>query len=358
MKRLLGSLLLCVAAMAQVEVQLSKQSVYVKEPLLLHLRATFEDARRIVWLRAKVVGEGLESHFLRKAIKDGSYDFYYLLFFLTPGNHTITIDMRAKKAAIEDIEQDILGTGYEQTSPIEGEVVPIAHKSLSLQVLPVQKVDLYGDFHLSMQLSSKRIEAFRPLYITLRLQGTGYPPKIDNPLHIPGVKLLADKPQKKVRYTERGATIDYTFRYAIVADHNFTVPAMKLTEFDFHSYKTLVTKPVRIVVTPVKSANLVDKTTSPEPIEPVWERFKVLLAALAIFVAGALSGYLLALFWRDPLRERIQKARTHKELLAFLIARFPHCFEDIKERLERGENLTKIKRELRKRLGGCNDTKA
>ena len=359
MKRILGSLLLLyLVAFAQVEAELAKTDPYVKEPVLLHLRITPKDPGRIVWLRAHIIGKEVQSKLLRKTIQDGSYRFVYLLFFLSPGTHALEVRAQAKMASREAIEQDILGTGYEQTNPIEGEVRELARKRLQLQVRPVQKVDLYGDFHLSMQLGATRLKAFEPLSITLRLQGTGYPPEIKDPLRIPGVKLLADKPQKLVRYSEQGAKIDYIFRYAVVADHNFTIPAVRLRQFDFHSYKTLATKPVTITVEPVPKERLVDKSTSPKPIEPVWERFKVWLAALAIFGAGILSGYLLAFLWRDPLRERIQKMRSHKELLAFLITRFPNCFADIKERLERGESLSKIKRELRKRLGECDDTKA
>ena len=351
MKKILGSFMF-VLALFGADVQVSTTHPFVKEPVFVQLHYKDREYKNIVWVKFAPKKSPLyEVVLLKKEHHNGEYNFSYLLFPLKSGQIEIAYTLKVKKAALEDIEQDILGTGYEQTNPVEGKVYKKDVKSTILHVKPVKEVDLYGDFNLRMHVHPKKVASFEPVYVDIALDGIGYPPKIANLLHIKGAKVLADKPKKDVVYTPKGAKISYSFKYAIMSDTNFTIPPIKLTEFDFHSYKTLSTQPVKILVVPPK--NLVDTKNEPKKIVPFFEMFKALFGYLAIFVAGILSGVVLYLLLRRKEVEEIMLAKNHKELLALLVVRYPDCFEDIKQRLQRDENLLKIKKELLKRLKEC-----
>ncbi len=351
MKKILGSFMF-VLALFGADVHVSTTHPFVKEPVLVQLHYKDKEFKNIVWVKFAPKKSPLyEAVLLKKEHHNGEYNFSYLLFPLKNGHIEIAYTLRVKKAALEDIQQDILGTGYEQTNPVEGRVYKIDVKNTILDVKPVKKVDLYGDFHLRTKVHPGKVASFEPVYVDVVLEGIGYPPQIENLLYIDGVKILQDKPKKSVVYTLLGAKISYAFKYAIISDTNFTIPSIKLTEFDFHRYKTLSTQPVKIEVVPPK--NLVDTQNEPKKIVPFFEKFKAFFIYLALFIAGVLSGVVLYILLRKKEVEEIILAKNHKELLALLVVRYPDCFEDIKVKLEKGENLVKIKKELLKRLKEC-----
>ncbi len=356
MKSVLGSILLAVALFGNANVWVSTTEPYVKQPVILKLTYADPEPQRVVWVKFAPKSDGaFESHFLHKSIEHGRYTFVYLLFPLKEGEIDLHYSLQLKKSAIEEIRQDILGTGYEQTNPIEGKIFTIPLAPTHLHVKHVAPVDLYGSFTLHMQIDKKRIQSFEPLYLQLRLEGKGYPPKVGELVKVAGVKVLKDKPQKRIIYTKEGAKIAYLYRYALISDHNFTIPPITLKEFDFHSYKKLTTPPAHIEV--VMPKQLLDEQTSPPKIEPVFAKVKSFLLFVAIFFAGMLSGVVLYVALRRREVEEILLAKDHNELLALLVVRYPHCFAEQKEALERKEHLAKIKKEIIKGLKRCNSSR-
>ncbi|SMC08623.1 BatD family protein [Nitratiruptor tergarcus] len=355
MRSVLGSILLVVALFG-ADVQVSTTTPFYKEPVLLTFTYSDPEPQKIVWVKFSPVKDpAIESHFLKKTVNSGSYTFSYLLFPLKEGEITMHYILKVKKSAVEVIQQDILGTGYEQTNPIEGKVYTIDVAPTIFHVKHVKPVDLYGDFHITLDVDKNKVESYEPLYVSVRLRGVGYVPQLEDPLQIPGVKILKDKPQKSVQFTPKGAEVDYIFRYAVVSDHNFTIPALRLKEFDFARYKDLTTPAYTITV--IRPKNLVDKENNPLKIEPTFEKFQAVLLYVAVFLAGVLSGVILYLLWRRKEIEDILLARNHKELLALLVVRYPNCFAKEKEALEREENLQKIKKEIIKGLKQCKSSK-
>ncbi len=350
MRKILGSLLVAILTFADVNVTLSKTTLFVKEPLLVQLQYSDKEYEKLAWVKfAPKRSQDYEFYLLGKQIKDGRYTFTYLLFPVKSGQVSISYTLQYKKAAIEQIRRDILGTGYEQTEPLEGKVVTLEPQSSTIAVKPVKKVNLYGDFHLRIRVDKRSIKSYEPLYVSVSLQGIGYVPKVDNLLQVDGVKVLADKPQKKISFTPKGAKIDYRFNYAIVADSNFTIPSIKLTEFNYEKYKILSTAPVPIKVVAVK---LVDAKDEPPKIEPTIHKMGAFFIYAAIFLAGILSGVLLYLLLRKKEIEDIVVA-DRKKLLALLVLRYPHCFKDVRAMLQNNANLLRAKWLIVKGLRKC-----
>ncbi len=351
MKKILGSILFATVLLAgKFDIKLSKTTAFIYEPILIELTYKTDNKKEIDWIKfTPTQSPNYEIHTLKKESPEYGYRFFYLLFPKKSGQIAITYNLQLKIAPFAEIQNKILGTGYEQTDPIEGRIETIEVPSSTLSIKPVS-ADLYGNFHLWMEIDATKKEAYEPIYMKIHLKGTGYPPTIDDPLpFIEGVKKLVDKPHKKIDYKADGAHIDYTFSYALITDHSFTIPSIKYNVFDFHEHKELKIAPKNITITPPSIKP--DKTTSPKPIEPVAKEVVYFGAQLLIFLAGLLSGVILTLIYAKRAQElHFIAGANHQELLAHLSIHYPHGFQELKEALEKRRKLLPIKLKLIKEL--------
>ncbi|WP_281951684.1 hypothetical protein [Nitrosophilus kaiyonis] len=356
MKKILGSIILLISFLYGYEIEVFKTNPFLKEPVLLKLKYFDKDYKEITWVKFEPKdSSSYEKVFLKKKIKDGEYIFEYLLFPIRSGKVKIDYVLKIKKAPVEEIRKDILGTGYEQTNPIEGKIYSFEVTPTILDVKDVKSVDLYGDFSLKEDVDKKEANSYEPIYFTLTLEGCGYAPKIDDIFkEIKGVKILKDKPIKNISYSKNGACIKYIYNYALISKSSFKIPSIKLKEFDYKDYKTLSTKSYDIKIIPPK--NLVDKIDEPRKIVPVFDRFKSLLVYLFIFISGILTGVILYLLYRKKRVEEIILAKDEKELLSILAIKYPDSLENLKKELDeaisqkRKINLAKIKAKIIKEI--------
>ncbi len=362
MKKILGSVLIVLKIFAaNYQIEISKEEPYIKEPITINLKFFEKKKEEVDWINFEPIkSKNYEVVLLNKKSRDFGYEFLYLLFPLKEGEVKIDYKLRVKKAPFEEIQNKILGTGYEQTTPIEGTVYTIKVKPSIIKVKPVKKVELYGNFRIKSFTDKKIAQEYEPIYYTFNITGTGYPPHIKDIFpNRDNLKILKDKPVKKIKYTKNGAQIDYTFQYAIISDRSFTIPPVKLKEFNYKDYLVLKTKPISIEIK--KSQIKEDKIDDPPKIEPFYKSLISFLKYLAIFFAGAVSGILVYLLIRKEEFEKIIKAKDEKELLAFITVKYPNCLKNIKNRLDEAIankenlNLLKIKKEIIKeiRKKGC-----
>jgi len=351
MKKILGSLLLFISLFgADFEVKLSKTKAYIYEPILLELTYKTANKKEIDWIKFEPKkSQDYEFVVLKKESPLFGYRFLYLLFPKRSGQVLVKYRLQLKIAPFAEIQNKILGTGYEQTNPIEGRIETKEVAPTTLRIKPAS-ADLYGNFQLGLSVDATKKEAYEPVYVTIHLQGIGYPPNISDPLPpIKGVKVLADKPVKRTVYKEDGAHIDYTFRYAIIADHSFTIPAIKYKVFDFTTYKELQTKPFSITITPPSTKP--DTTTAPKPIVPVAKEAASFFTSLLIFMAGVLTGIIATLLFAKKAKELLFIAGANREeLLTHLIIHYPNRFEKEKIAIEANKKLLPIKLKLVKEL--------
>ncbi|BCD68896.1 hypothetical protein [Nitratiruptor sp. YY09-18] len=350
MRSVLGSLFIIIAACAHT-LHVSTTTPSIKEPVIIEFAYEDREFQKITWVKFKpLASPAYETHFLKKDSKEGVYRFYYLLFPLKPGEVQVRYSLRVKKASVEEIHKDILGTGYEQTNPIEGKVYDIAINPTLLHVKDV-KANLFGKFIIERSIDPKAVKAYEPVYVNFIIKGKGYPPKFAKLVDIEGVKILTDKPQEKIVYKLDGAHVNYRYSYAIIANHPFTINSLHLKGYDYKSFYTINLPTQKIVVTPPK--NLVDKETYPKPIEPFYKKVVAALGYIAIFIAGFLSAWIIMRYFRDSQKEEIKNAKDAKELLAILVVKYPECFEDEKRALQSGESVAKIKKRVLKGLKQC-----
>ncbi len=357
MKAILGSFLLfCLALGGTYHVQVSKLDAYEKEPILLSLSYDDPNKETIVWVKFEPVAhEAFKSVLLDRRNTKGGYIYRYMLFALRPGDIKLPLELKIKRASKQEIGQDILGTGYEQTKPIEGVVEKVRLQPLRFHIRPAPKANLYGSFTLSMKLDKTKAKRYEPVYMTIALKGTGFDqipkiwPKTDKK-----VKILADSPKKKIFYKSDGAHIYYERQFAFLADSNFTLLPIRLKEFDYHKTQILTTPSYSIQIAAEPPA--LAQENNPPKIKPVASKVAEFSFYLLIFLAGILSGALL--LWilkkRYATKWDILTAKDERELLKILapLPGFEKEREMLGEAIEnkRKVSLWKIKRNILKGL--------
>ncbi len=333
MKKILGSLLWCIALFgAQYTVVPDKTSVSLKEPIHLRLRYFTQDKKEIAWIKFEPKpSPAYEVHVLKKRSDDEGYLFDYLIFPLQSKKIEITYLLQLKKAPQQEIQSKILGTGYEQTSPIEGKIYTFEVSPTMINVKDVH-ADLYGSYTLQLQAQKRKAKAYEPLYVRVRLQGRGYPPEMNDPLaKIEGVQKLQDKPRKKILYKSDGAHVEYIFDYALISKSSFTLPPITLKAYDYHKYYTLQTEPIHFIVTPPSVKP--DSSDEPKAIEPSYKALVRFFKLFAIFLGGFVSG---AIFLLILYRKFALLFASKEELLSYLALHHPKEYEDLKHQILSG----------------------
>jgi hypothetical protein len=357
MKNILGSFLFIFTLLAnEYDIAINKNRPFQKEPVVITLSFYPKNIKEIDWVEFEPVKKReYEFYTLKKeSIKNG-FRFEYLLFPLKSGEIKIDYNLTYKRAPFKEIQNKILGTGYEQTKPIEGEIFNIKTNSSKIYVKEAQ-AKLYGDFSLNVKADKKRVSAYEPVYLTITLKGVGYKPQIKNLLKKPNIlKVLEDKPKKSIKYTKKGAKINYTFNYALISDKNFTIKPIELKEFNYKEYRVLKTPKINIEV--LKPKLDIDKKDSPMPIKPISNTIFGFFGYVVVFIAGGVSGILILMLFGRRLKDvKDILLSDKKELLAILCLRFPEKFSKEKEILNKAllekkrVNLLKMKFSILKEI--------
>ena len=128
----------------------------------------------------------------------------------------------------------------------------IYSNSLKLTITPLPEgLELYGNYQIQASVDSQRVQANKPVNLTLSVKGEG---NIDDvkkfDLSVNNVIIYADDPQissKEIHEIYQGL---FKQKIVLIADQNFTIPSLSLKFFDKKSkkVKTVTTKPIEIEI--------------------------------------------------------------------------------------------------------------
>ncbi len=243
----------------------------------------------------------------------------------------------------------------------------ILSNTLEVNVSPLPSgVELYGEFDIEASADKTRVEANKPVHITVRVKGRG---NIDDVKkfepEIADAVVYADDPKIEayIENGEYGGT--FTQHIMVVADRNYTVAPFTIRYFDPESEKVVQkrTDPISIEVTGgsagetkqepknietapagIGSENIQKSVTTPEK-EIAVSGWLYLLIGFAAGAGAAYSFIVLKGFnsskkrGESPLAKRIQRAKSDKELLQLLLpyAKRSRYIEEVVSKLE--ENI-------------------
>lgn len=124
---------------------------------------------------------------------------------------------------------------------------------LKLNVKPLPNgLELYGDYKIKATVDKREIQANKPINLTIDIAGAG---NIDDvkkfDLAIDEAIIYSDEPKTTSQLINKVYQGRFSQKIAIIADRDFTIPALKLNYFDkaTQKVKTITTQPITIKVT-------------------------------------------------------------------------------------------------------------
>ena len=233
--------------------KVDKKEAYVSEPIIAELELKVKRTLNIVdyrfeppkfdnfWVKElKSTNKYLEEH--------GEYLIKRIKFLLLPQKSGVLhIGPAVFKYAVPDTTRDLFG--FSITAPQWKSVVS---NSATVIVKPLpENVELVGDFTINVKVDKKRLKRNEPCNVTVTVEGVGNLESFDGvDLNISDVTIYKDKPKLTERYTKSGLFSRFEQKFSIIADHSYTIPALKIRYFSLKEkrIKELETKPIAIKI--------------------------------------------------------------------------------------------------------------
>jgi len=320
-------------------IEMDKTTAYVGEPLTLTLRFTINgtiqlqnlniNLENIPNLWFKPLGDQWEG--IRKAEKT-EYTLRYRVYPQTAG----TLNLPHQPV----IASTLINDRFSIFQNVKNHT--IFSNDLTLEIKPLPKgVAFNGQYALDVTVDTLKVQAGKPVNLTATLEGEGSLEGIEPfNLTIPNVTVYQDEPTITIDETGKSPRSKAIFKYALVADSDYEIPAFEFLFFDPKQERTLKerSQPIDIQVqntskttpnTPqIKTATPAQNTTSTPPTQT-----SIYLPWIMLLL-GVMIGMALIRFTQRntrpkapikrhhlPLIEQIKKASDTKALIATLL---PH----------------------------------
>lgn len=350
-----------------VKTSLEKKVAYVGEPITLLV--SFKAKKNARAKSIELDEPTLENFWVKKVeeVKHSTQKAYmvqtlnYKLFPQKAGEYRIpAIKALVGKIVTKRQKRGAFLDPFFSTKKEHLEWKEIYSNTLKLTVKPLpNNLELYGDYQIEVTTEQQKVEANRPLNLTISVKGKG---NIDDvkkfKLTIDNVIIYADEPTistQQIRHLYKG---EFTQKIALIGEQDFTIPPLHLEYFDgaTKSIKKISTKPIEIEVTGGER-DILPKTSTIESHQSIQtppktatkkedSHLKYLFLAIGFLLGIALMYLLNHLKNRDKQPEpdiikRIKKAKDDQALFSLLL---PHIKEsrvisDALKKLE--ENLYK-----------------
>ncbi|BAF69519.1 BatD family protein [Nitratiruptor sp. SB155-2] len=298
------------------EMKVDKKEAFVGEPIVAELILKIRRTLRIVdysfeppkfdnfWVKElKSSNKYLEEH--------GEYLVKRIQFLLFPQKSgVLKIPPAVFKYAVASKTRDLFG--FSITTPkwyqVASNAVQIVAKALP------QPVDIVGHFNLKVEVDKKEVHSNEPINLVVTIDGYGNLENFDGfDLNISNAVVYADKPKLKEQFKNGQLHARFTQKFSIIADRDFTIPALQVDYFDLETKKIvhLHSEPISI-----KVLGAVVKESQPKVQTPIDQQKQKIVykesrkREIFIFFAGLIAGIgialivLLLLKWK-PLKKEL-----------------------------------------------------
>ena len=363
-------------APVQLEMRLAKKEVYVGEPVRLDL--IFKRAPDTDFAKVEIAQPQLNTFWAKQLPQsapstDNGYitqTYSYLLFPQEEGNYTIPATF-AKLAQAQQGRRHSMFNDPFFNDPffssafgrqLQWKKLFSNEAKLTVKALP-NHLDIYGDFHIRADVDKQTTAANKPVNLTITIEGEGNLDDIKKfDLDIPNAVVYADEPQVHAAAQDGLYRGRFSQKIAIVADQNYTIPAISFRYFDKkeQSEKRIQTAPIDITVTggrAMATVHQIEEKSSPKAqtaptIEepqtksvksvPLPDSDKYLYLALGALLGGVLT--FIALRFKMPTKAKkspdiirqVERAKDDKTLFDLLLP-YAHHDSVIKEALAKLE---------------------
>ncbi len=331
----------------KLEIMSNKKELFVGEPVVLTIRLLIDE-------RSKVAKAQLEQpefpNFWTKFLNNGTQrrvgntiiQEYKILAFpqksgeLQVGPVVADIARPQKLGGSFGFDDDFVDSFFQTFNWSK-----IKSNALTLDVKPLpNNLELYGDFSISATVDKTKVQANKPVNLTIKVEGFGNIDDIKKfEVNIPEAVVYSDEPKIK-SYIQNGKYGgEFTQKVAIVADRNYTIPPISLEYFSAkeQKVKTIQTKPIAIEVVggnKAAPAQIITSTSSKPIATPLKEKVVIkekqaplnyLWLALSFLAGGAVVFSFFAFKNREKekkeleITKAIKKAKDDKALFKTLL---------------------------------------
>lgn len=235
----------------RIEIDMEKERAYVGEPVTVTIR--FKERRDVPVMSVDFVPIKFENFWVKRVGKlkryaEGEYlvhEIKYLFFPQIAGD--LRVGPAQVKVATAKKIRDAFGFIVRRPQWITLDSAP-----LILHVEPLPKgVDLVGKYSIEADISSKEVEAGRPVTLTVKVEAEGNIEDFDlSPFKIEGVTIYAQEPKIEQRFSSGIYSGRWVRKFVLIADRSYTVEAFKIRYFDPQSERVeaVFTKPIEVKV--------------------------------------------------------------------------------------------------------------
>jgi hypothetical protein len=247
-----------------LEMQLAKKNVKVGESVRLDLK--FKRKRDVQADKIEITPPSLENFWVKeikgkKQTLEGDYiveTYSYLLFPQKAGEYTIpsvvaNVGTRVRRQSrLGGFNDPFFDDPFFNSfvSSIEWKKVFSNEVKLHVDPLP-DNLEVYGNFTIKADVDKHEVYANKPVNFTISIEGEGNVDDIRKfEITIPDAVVYADEPKVESSLQNGKYYGRFTQKIAIVADHDYTIPAVEFTYFDSETQQkvTKKTAPIQIKV--------------------------------------------------------------------------------------------------------------
>jgi len=222
-----------------------KKSVYLGQPLIVTVDAVEPLNGAIVQMQyspPEFKGFVVKPLGGENQIRKGDKTIHELTYLLTPEKvGRVRIEPAGIRVGMRDLNAPadpfgIFGTPLKwvalRSNPLEVTVKP----------LPVA-ADLIGHYTLKASVDRTKVKANEPVNYTLEIVGEGSLEDLADPrFDIPGVTVYSDDAKVSSSVKDGKLYSRYTKKYVFISDRDFTIPSLKMREFDYQTGKSRILK--------------------------------------------------------------------------------------------------------------------
>jgi hypothetical protein len=333
------------------EIKESKLELFVGEATLLNYTCYFDDEAYGTSIDMQIPKDHadyiLEPYSESEKVVDDKRQklFQYVLFPKKSGEVDVLFNAKLRKTSRAQVENAVIGRDNVEYYQFETtqDRLPVIH--LHVKESPTR---LVGDFSLHVKLDKESLTSFEPLHVSVVIKGSGNLNEfIPFDINIEGVDIFKEKPQNSYQLTKEGFKGKITQKFALVSEHDFTLPPFTLEFFNPKTEKRekLVFKERLLHVKEAfKKEQLLDKVEEDGGIFSI----SLLYYFLTLLSGVALGWYAHIYFLKFKTKERdknLIKAKDAKTLLTHLALK--GGYDSLIERAEKESwSLKKIEKEL------------
>ena len=353
---------------------LDKRNPYLKEPVILTLDLK-QSNHDVVLLFNFDLQKSKDYFFQRLDTKETDthhntqIHYVYLIYPLKSGDINITFDLIKKITTDESVAYSFSG----DRDNVKGLVTTDTKITLPPLPLKVKKLPentaLVGDFRLIHKFKTEQAEAYEPIPFEVKIEGSGYPPLLDNilPKYVK-FTVFKENPIVNSIHNIQGTKSSVLYPMALSNNRSFDLDQIDIKAFNPKTMKSyILTVPKQhFNISKADVNTLVDKIDNPKPLESDWSWQTTILTTLLSYLVVFAAGYLTAISvkWKkktlaqkdDPFKKKIESCKDERSLLQVLMAADSKRFTKNIEILEDGLygdgkiNFNRVKQEILEKL--------